>query len=61
VEDELGALKREYSLHQAKLEALVENSGDKMQLIKLQNDFNFLRKKVEEFTEVIIQKEHELE
>lgn len=43
------------------MEALADNADDKMQLIKLQNDLNFLKKKSEESTEAIIAKERELE
>jgi hypothetical protein len=34
-------------LHRAKLDALSDNADDKMQLIKLQNELNFLRRKAE--------------
>lgn len=61
VEGELAALRRECALLQNKLEAFADASSDKMQLIKLQNELNFLRRKGEESTEALIARERELE
>jgi hypothetical protein len=43
------------------MERLSENGDDKMLLLKLQNEVNFLRKKQEEAFETLILKEKELE
>lgn len=45
VENELNALKKQQLNQTQIVERLTENGDDKMILIKLQNDLNFLKKK----------------
>lgn len=58
---EVGGLREELGRQRARMEAVGAGGEDKMRLIKLQNELNFIRKKGEEQLELVLERERELE
>ena len=61
LEDEIKGLRSVLEGYQSRFEAIGLDGSDKMRLIKLQNELNFMKKKNNEQLKLIMEKEEELE